>query len=180
MQQRRFAGFEQVLNLGNFKRAPTGGFAHVELTLRAGKASVVFFDHATTTRAGGFERGVIPWNSVGLVFFGAFDDDLRHLRDFAHECVALEFAAFHLCEFVFPVACEFGRGQLLHTQSAQKGEQLKRFGGRDDFASLAHKVFFSQQTLDNRRARRRCTQTFTAHGGFEFLIVEQFARAFHR
>ena len=172
MQQRRFAGFEQVLNLGNFKRAPTGGFAHVELTLRAGKASVVFFDHATTTRAGGFERGVIPWDGVGLVFFGAFDDDLGHLRDFAHEGVALEFAALHLREFVFPVACEFRRGQFFHTQSAQKGQQLKCFGGRDDFAPLAHKVFFSQQALDNCRARCGRTQTLTTHGGFEFFIIQ--------
>ena len=180
MQQRRFAGFEQVLNFGDFKRAPTWGFTHIEFALRAGKTSVVFFDHAAATRAGRFECRIIPWNSVGLVFFGALDDDLRHLRNFAHECVALEFAAFHLRKFIFPVARQFRRGQLLHTQSAQKGQQLKRFGSRDDFAPLAHKVFFSQQTFDNRRARCRRAQAFTAHGGFEFLIVEQFARAFHR
>jgi hypothetical protein len=44
----------------------------------------------------------------------------------------------------------------------------------------ARSRYFSQeQTLDDGRAGGRCAQAFFAHGGAQFLVVDQFASAFH-
>ena len=180
MQQRRFAGFEQIFDFFNLKCASTRRFAHGEFALRAGETTVVFFDHATAIRTRRFQRSIVARHGVGFVFFGTLDDDLRHFGDFAHEGIALQFAPLHLREFIFPVTRQFGRGQLLHAQTTQQREQLKRFGRRVNFASFAHEVFLGQQPFDDRGARRGRAQSFAAHGFFQFGVIQQFARAFHR
>ena len=65
--------------------------------------------------------GVVTGDSVVVVFLGAFDDDLRHLGNLAHELVTADFAAFHLRQFVLPFAGQFWLGQFVHAQTVQQG-----------------------------------------------------------
>ena len=108
----------------------------------AGETTVVFFDDTAAVGAWCGQGGVIAWNCFCVEFFGAFDDDLRHLMHVAHEGIALDFTAFHLCEAMFPVASQFCGGQLFDAQTAQQGQQLKSFGGWDQLTAFAHEVFF--------------------------------------
>ena len=84
----------------------------------AGEATIIFFHHAAAVRAGCLERCVVTGDGVVVIFFRALDDDLRHLRNFAHELFATDLATFHLRELEFPSTCQLGRGEFRHTEAA--------------------------------------------------------------
>ena len=96
-----------------------------------------------------------------------------------HEGVACELAFFHLRQLVFPFTGQLGFGEFLNPQAAQQRHQLKSLGRGNQFAAFAQHVFLSQQALDDGRARRRCAQSFFAHGFAELFVFHGLARAFH-
>src|SRR5690606_30999057 len=100
----------------NFEGAAAWMLAYGKIAIGAGIAAVVSLDHAAPLRARRFTRSVVARHCVALVFFGAFNDDLGHARNFAHEAFAIQLALFDLLELVLPFACEFGRGELADAQ----------------------------------------------------------------
>ena len=100
--------------------------------------------------------------------------------DLAHELVAREAAVFHLAEFEFPVARHLRGSQGLgpdFDELVNEGDPLER---GHQFAAIAREILVLHEALDDRRARRRSAETALAHGGGEFLVLHQLARAFHR
>ena len=73
-----------------------------------------------------------------------------------------------------------GDDKFGNLQPAQQRDERKRLRRRLQFAPVAVNVFFPDQTFDDRRARRRRAETLLAHRLAQFLVLDQFARAFHR
>ena len=105
---------------------------------------------------------------------------LGHLRDLAHERVAIELAALHLRELVLPLAGQLGHRQLGHAQASQQRQQLEGLGRRDQVPALSDQVVLVDQALDHLRPRGRCAQALGAHGLAQVLVVDELARTFHR
>ena len=119
---------------------------------------------------------------MSLSWLLAFADDVaRHVGDFRHELVALHFAALpSACSLNSQFAGQFRRDQFRNAQAAQQRDQRKRLGRGLQFAAVAHDVFFVDQTFDDRRARGGRAEAFLAHRFAQFLVLDEFARAFHR
>ena len=112
--------------------------------------------------------------------FGTFDDVAGHLRNFAHERIALEFTVLHLLQFEFPLAGHFGRSKFGNFQPAQQCDQCKCFGCRLQFTAEAHQVFFGNQLFDGYCARGRRAEAAFFHGVAQFFVFHQLAGALHR
>ena len=69
--------------------------------------------------AGGGEGGVVARNGIAIVFFGALDDALRHLRNFLHKCIALHFSLLNQRELIFPITRKVWARQLFDIEAAQ-------------------------------------------------------------
>ena len=186
VQRADFFVAHELLDFGQLKGAPRRRFAKGKAAALfaaagagAGVAAVVFFDDAATVRAGRLQGGVVSRDGVAVVFLGFFDHALGHGGDLGHKGFAPHLALLHQGELVFPLAGEFGFGQLFHPQAAQERHELKGFGRRDQLAPLAQHVFLVEQALDDGRARGRGAQAFFAHGFAEFFVFDSFARAFH-
>ena len=179
LQRADGAVLQQLFHFGDFELARTRRLAHREFALGAGETTVVFLHHAAAIRAGRFQGGVVAGNGVVVVFLGALDDDLRHLRDFTHEFFTRNLAFFHLRQLVFPLARQLRRRQFVHAQAFEQGHQLRGLGGRDQFAAFADQVAFRQQALDGGRARRWRAESLAGHRIAQLVVVDQLAGAFH-
>ncbi len=111
--------------------------------------------------------------------FGLVHDAPGHGGNLLHELFVVKLGALDLLELEFPVAGQFRRAEFRHRQPAQEGDQREGLGGGLEFAALAHQVPFIQQPFDNRGAGGGGAQTLGQHGLAQFLVVHQFARAFH-
>ena len=86
----------------------------------------------------------------------------------------------HLPQLELPVAGQLGLGQFLNPEAVEQRQQHERLAGRLQFIAVAEQVFLGDEALDDRGARGRCAEAALAHGFAQFLVVHQFARAFHR
>ncbi len=63
--------------------------------------------------------------------------------------------------------------------AAQKRDEGEPLGGGDQLAAVSRHVILRDQALDDGRARGGRAETLLAHGRAQFLIIDEFARAFH-
>ena len=178
---------QEGLDLVQLEAAAGRDLGHAEATTLAGarrpgagEAAVVLLDHAAAIGAGRGQRGVVAGDGVAVVFLGLAHDALGHRRDVLHEGLAAELALLHLGELVFPVAGEFGLGQVFDRQAAQQRHQLKGLGRGAQLAAFAQDVLLGDQAFDHLRAGGRRAQALLGHGLAQLVVVDQLARAFHR
>src|SRR5437762_690152 len=173
---------DQFLNFLRLKLPSGRDFPErkVALLVRALKLFVGFLDDAAAFRTGYLQLAEVPRNRIVLVPLGLLHDVTRHRGDFLHELLASQPATLHLLELELPVARQLLRNQFWNAQSAQQGHERERLGGRLQFPSRAQEIFFINQTFDDGRARGRRAEAFLAHRLAQFLVLDQFARPFHR
>ena len=173
---------KQFVDLMRFVEPARRALPQGEVAARIGalKLAIVLFDDAAALRARRFEFPEIAGHSVALEALRALDDVARHLSDLAHEILALHLAARHETQLVLPAAGQLRLAQLRDVEAAQQRDERERLCGRLQFAAQAMDVFLVDQTFDDGGAGRGRAETFLLHRGAQFLVLDRFARAFHR
>ena len=134
---------------------------------------------AAALGAGDFEVVEVPLHDRAHPAAHLAHDVSGQPPDFVHESRARELAALHLAELEFPFAGQLRLGQRLGVQAAQQGDEGDALCRDDEVAPLPDEVALVDQTLDDLRTRGRGAEPALAHGLAQFLVVHQFARAFH-
>ncbi len=122
---------------------------------------------------------IVARDSVAFVFFGPLHNDLRHLRNFAHESLTAQLTLFDLFQASLPIAGQFRRGQFANAKSGKQGHELACLGAGHHFPALTPQIAFIEQTLNNGRPGGRRAQAALRHGIAQLFVINQLARPFH-
>ena len=177
LQRTDLAFRQQLVDFRGFPLPAGDHFPQLVVALFAGEVLVAFVDLGSAARA-----GRVQGTEVGVGKFTGLDplDHLARLvHDMAHELVATEATMFHFPELVFPFAGELRRADFVDLELFQREQERESFGRRLQFAAVAMQVFLSQQTLDGGGAGGRGAEAALGHGLAQFLVLDQFAGAFH-
>ena len=170
---------DEFLDFGNLKLPARHDLPERKIAFLALKLFVVLVNLAAAFRTRHIEFAIIARNGVAVVSLGFGHNFSRRVGNFLHEVFALQFTARHEAQLEFPVPCQFRRDKLRDIEPAQQRDERKRFGRWLQLAPISMHIFFPDQTLDDLRAGRRRTEPLLDHRLAQFLVLNQFARAFH-